>query len=149
MRSLSAVIAASIAIFAAAHAYASDIPTHSRTIEWQATGPCDVALGSGEVKLEWADCGGAYALASFGEGENQAWLLFVAGSPDMCAAEDKAAWLWCNRKCCKKLCKDVYCGNCDPCAWTFRCGKIEQCCEEVQVYAWMPDCSALDITNVY
>lgn len=149
MRTLSAFIAIALAIFAAGQAGASGIPTHSRTVEWRLSGPCDVELGTGEVKLEWADCGGAYALATVGEGAEKTVIMFVAGNPDMCDADGDAGWLWCNRKCCKKLCKDVYCGNCNPCCYGFRCGSVEQCCEEVRIYAWMADCSSLQITNVY
>jgi len=149
MRFVTALIAAlAVCLTIAVPASAGDIPTHSRTIAWRVAEPCDVEVATGEVKLEWSDGGGAYAVASWGDAKNSSVLLFVVGCPDMSKLDGPAAQVWCNRDCCEKQ-SDSYCGNCCPCEWKLTCGCVAQCCEEVRVYAWLPDCNTWQITNVY
>ena len=129
-------------------ARASDIPTHSRTIEWRVAEQCDVEVSTGEVRLEWADCNGAYAVVTWGDEKNPSVLLFVTGCPDMSKLDGPAKKVWCNRDCCEKPSCN-YCGDCCECEWTLTCGCVEQCCEDVRVYAWLPDCQSWKITNIY
>ena len=127
------------------------IPTHSRHVEWQVMEPCGLEVAAGEVMLEWASCGGDYELLSLevAGADHPISLLFMVGCPDFSEMDEHAYQsFFCNPCCtCKK--PDIYCGDCNPCGWYCYKTRLDKCCEPITVYAYLPCCMALEITDLW
>lgn len=141
-----------VAVFVASAAWAGDeILPITRTVEWRIVEPCDVEVASGEVTLNWADCGGAFEVVSieYEDYPHPISLLFFAGAPDWSTLDPHVyASFFCN-KCCTTKRPDVYCADCNPCRWYCYYTEASWCCETVCVYAYLPSCMALDIRDIY
>jgi len=151
MRNLSAALLFVVVLGCASAALADGVAIHERSVEWRIVEPCDVLVNEGEVTLGWNDCDGAWALTSF-EYENYPHpisVLFYTGNPDFSTMDEHVYWsFFCNR-CCTTKRPDVYCADCNPCAWYCYRTNVSWCGETVCVMAYLPTCMALDIVDVY
>ncbi len=150
MRTLAAVLTVVVCLAWLMPAFAEPIPTRSRYIEYKVVEPCGVVVTTGEVHLEWADCGGDYELVTvdYPGYDHPVSLLFFAGNPDWTTLDPHAyASFFCGK--CTKKSRDVYCMDCNPCDWYCYKTDLCWCGENVCARAYMPECMALEITDVY
>jgi hypothetical protein len=132
-------------------AQATEIMTHKRTVEYKIVEPCDVLVAEGEVVLEWTDCGGDYELVTidYEDFGHPLTLVFAAGAPDFSTLSDDCVWSFLCHPKVKKYAPDVYCMDCNPCAWYSFYNEACFCGEIVCAHAYLPKCMALQIVDVY
>jgi hypothetical protein len=130
-------------------ASAADILTHKRTVEYKVLEPCGIVVAEGEAILEWADCKGDYELVTldYEDYGQPLTLLFSAGNPDFDSADDAVSQLLCHKA--TKCAPDVYCADCNPCEWYYYRTAACWAGDEVVARAYLPDCMALEIIDVY
>ena len=143
-------LAAALALVWIGTASAAEIMTHKRTVEYKVVEPCDVLVAEGEVVLEWADCGGDYAVVSidYAGYDHPLTLMFSAGNPDFSELDEHTYWAFMCSKCWKGP-WDVYCMDCNPCDWYCNRQQASWCCDTINAYAYLPTCMALQIVDVY
>lgn len=151
MRILAAVIVLLVCVAWLAPVYASATPTYHRTVEYRVVEPCGVEFTSGEVSLEWSDCGGDFELVTVDlpDAGQPVTLLFYAGNPDWSELDSEVYFkLFCCSKCTKKM-PDVYCASENYCDWY--CYKTSKCWCGMTICAraCLPCSMALEITDVY
>jgi hypothetical protein len=131
-------------------ANATEILTHKRTVEYKVVEPCGIVVAEGEAILEWADCKGDYELVTidYEDYDHPLTLLFSAGDPDFDAAADDHIWpLLCHKA--MKCAPDVYCAGCNLCEWYYYRTAACWAGDEVMAHAYLPNCMALEIIDVY
>jgi hypothetical protein len=150
MRILATTLIVLALVATAAPAFADSIPTHSRYVEYKVFEPCGVVVTSGEVHLEWADCGGDVEQITLDvpDYDHPLELLFYAGCPDWSAISAQSYDMFFCHKCCHKQ-PDIYCADCDPCCWYCYKTEVCWCGETVCARTYLPTCMALEITDVY